>query len=669
MSQRNSDSAETERWKKKFLDALEDQEKRERGFNNRIRLLRRGLVGVSLAGDGLDVELDRELTSLRSSLRAEESESGFEVLFEKIEKSVLRLDSRKEQSSEALQSALGLSVTQLQALELPRDIKRNIRKFAKSLPSQIKDTQNHPELIVEYLTLLKSVVGELSQHTDQQEDDEKPGFWRSMFTGGTAQTEPESSPQQASHSAGIHENLRSEPVSIEPVVREQSSSSQAVENDKSADKTASNESDATRADSPEDERDASALHSLDEPRREPVPSHANDNSVDREAARTHTQSAATASEDLAKVFGVDTEPGFSAIANHAEPALLRILENIYVSEQSLTLAKKIREKVAGGLNWYEFVAVLEDISAVITASLGQERSEFQQFLNELNESLEQVQEYVQRSRESDAQARESDDALDEEVRSKVAGIAESVRSAGNIQELKSSVQGQLESILQSMDSYKEIKQGHHQSADDRAEELEARIKVMEQESAELKTSLAQQAQQAMCDALTGLPNRAAYDTWIKKDLLEVCQKQPKSTVFVICDVDHFKNINDSYGHLAGDKVLKILAKEISGRMRDGDFFARYGGEEFVLLMPNIELDEAAAIVEPIREAVAKCPFHFKEKQVQITMSFGLAKYDEGQSPESVFEKADKALYFAKANGRNRVCTETSIPQEPSTPEN
>lgn len=656
MSQRNIDSDEAARWKSKFLDALEDQEKRERGFNNRIKLLRRGLVGVSLAGDGLDTELDRELASLRSSLRAEGSESGFEVLFERIEKSVLRLDTRKEQSSEALQAALNHSVAQLQILDLSGERKREIRKFSKSLQSKIRDAQNHPELIVEYLEILKAVVTELSGQIDPEDSDQKQSIWRRIFTGSSApKTQGNSSTESSLSSPSLGGKNRENAAALR--THSNTVHSRTVESVES-----------TRSvQQPEPEMEnvpvvSATNHSLDLADSELAPEAAADSHEPTASAPASASTQATQASAASEGRYEELEPGFSVIANHAEPVLLRILENIYVSDQSVALANKIKIKVAGGLNWYEFVAVLEDISSVITASLGRERAEFQEFLNELNTSLEQVQEYVQSSRESDAEARTSDEAMDIEVRNHVAGIAESVRKAENIQELKHSVQGQLEVILQSMDDFKEVKQEHHQSVYERAQVLEERITIMEKESAELKDNLAQQEEQALRDALTGLPNRAAYDRWIKNELEAIQAPDTPGTVVVVCDVDHFKKINDTYGHLAGDKVLKILAKEISSRIRKTDFLARYGGEEFVLMLPNVALEDASALVEPIREAIANCPFHFKETQVQITMSFGLAQYVSGMQADQVFERADKALYQAKATGRNRVCTEHSESQ-------
>ncbi len=113
--------------------------------------------------------------------------------------------------------------------------------------------------------------------------------------------------------------------------------------------------------------------------------------------------------------------------------------------------------------------------------------------------------------------------------------------------------------------------------------------------------------------------------------------------------------------LAGDKVLRILAKEISARVRQTDFGARYGGEEFVLLLNGIHLADAETLMNNVRQKIEKCPFHFKEKQVQITMSFGLTEFGPQDLPEMAFERADKALYRAKQGGRNRVCVAETPP--------
>lgn len=680
MSQRDSDNIEASRWKKKFLDALEVHDSREKSLINRIRLLRRGLVGVSLAGDGLDSTLDRELNALRTALRTEDSESGLEVLLERIERSVLRLDTRKEQSSRGIQNALTQSAAQLQEIDVSRELKRAIRQFSKNLPGQLKDSQNHAELIIDFLELLRMVVRELTHQPESDATKAAPGFWSRLFQGTTSADKDAESPSPASADAStpasppspaaasgqseqeapvaaprtdsnkphviVSAAMPSLPGSSAPLAKPDITTSTALHSDLAEEDAEDVADDATSA--PGDEQSTS-LDPID------VPAEAQEDSPLTAAP----EAGELASDDEPLAPEHQPEPAFSVIATHAEPLILRILENIYISEQSVGLASRIRSRVARGLNWYEFVAVLEDIATVITTTLEQERSEFQRFLNELNASLGQVQEYVQFSREQEGVARESEKALDDAVRTQITGIAESVQVAENIGELKVAVQGQLSTILSSMDQFKEMKARQQDQTSEHARQLEARLQAMEAESRELRLHLAQQEQLASRDALTELPNRAAYDRRVRQevDVWRDAQDQGSThgLCLVVADVDHFKHINDNYGHLAGDKVLRILAKEISARVRQTDFVARYGGEEFVILLSSISLADAEKLMNNVRQKIEKCPFHFKEKQVQITMSFGITAFGRNDMPETAFERADKALYRAKQGGRNRVC--------------
>lgn len=661
MSQRDSESIEVARWKKKFLDALEVHDSREKSLLNRIRLLRRGLVGVSLAGDGLDTSLDRELSSLRATLRSEDSESGLELLLERIERSVLRLDSRKEQSVAAIQNALNLSVKQLLEVRLSRDLKRAVKQYAKLLPSKVQDPQNHSELLVDFLELIRMVVRELTFQPEAESTPSQSGFWTRLFSGAPEKTEPEKTaphsdtPRSDSQAASPDASQANTP-DIDVGIEERELDTSSVSPNRIVNASASGISGTRNATMGAPKDDNESDEGEDDLNTEIDPT------VEQESGSTQdcdTATAETQAEEVTELSDKEAEPGFSAIANHAEPALLRILDNIFVTDQSAPLASKIRGKIARGLNWYEFVSVLEDIYALITAALEQERSEFQRFLNELNESLGQVQEYVQFSRAQEGEARESEQRLDDAVRNQISDIAETVQVAEDISELKHAVQGQLSTILSSMDQFKAMKAEQQEHANEHTKQLEERLRAMELESKELRLHLAQQEQMATRDALTELPNRAAYDRRILNEFAQwrnrLAEDQSQGLCLAICDVDHFKRINDTYGHLAGDKVLKILAKEISSRLRKVDFVARYGGEEFVIIMPSTSLEDAEPLINSIRQKIEKCPFHFKEKQVQITMSFGLAAFGELDTPEKVFERGDKALYRAKEGGRNQVC--------------
>jgi diguanylate cyclase len=655
MSQRDNESIEVARWKKKFLDALEVHDSREKSLLNRIKSLRRGLVGVSLAGEGLDANLDRELASLRSTLRSEENESGIELLLERIERSVLRLDTHKEQSVTSIQRALTLSVKQLQDISLSRELKRAVRQYAKVLPSKVKDPKNHSVLLVDFLELLRMVVRELTLQPETEATESQSGFWSRLFTGASEKPEEPAVAVQAE--AAPEAESRTDPaqpkdtVAREPEPKEGTASVERVINaaaSSSATKTSDTVSEqGVVAPDPADEVLSTDIAPDENKEQEPT--------YESEAASTGTQSEAV----TAKSGNEEPEPGFSAIANHAEPVLLRILENISVTEKSTPLASKIRAKISTGLNWYEFVAVLEDIYSLITAAMEQERTEFQRFLNELNESLGQVQEYVAFSKGQESASRDSERALDDAVRTQISGIAETVQVAEDIGELKSAVQGQLTTILSSMDQFKAVKSAQQEGASEHTRALEQRLRAMELESKELRLHLAEQEQIASRDALTELPNRAAYDKRVLSEFVQwrnsLAQDSRYSLCLAVCDVDHFKRVNDTYGHLAGDKVLKILAKAISSRLRKTDFVARYGGEEFAIIMPSTSLEDAEPLLNSVRQKIEKCPFHFKETQVQITMSFGLSSFEELDTPEKVFERSDKALYRAKESGRNKVC--------------
>ena len=120
------------------------------------------------------------------------------------------------------------------------------------------------------------------------------------------------------------------------------------------------------------------------------------------------------------------------------------------------------------------------------------------------------------------------------------------------------------------------------------------------------------------------------------------------------DVDHFKNINDSYGHSAGDKTLKVIARALKQSLRDTDFIARYGGEEFILLFPETAIEDLSVPLNAIREKIKRIPFKFKDTNVPITISFGATELRSADTNREAFDRADEALYEAKRNGRDKV---------------
>lgn len=155
--------------------------------------------------------------------------------------------------------------------------------------------------------------------------------------------------------------------------------------------------------------------------------------------------------------------------------------------------------------------------------------------------------------------------------------------------------------------------------------------------------------QATLDHLTGVANRRAFDVAIRQQIKQAAQHQSLFSLLIF-DIDHFKAINDTHGHDAGDAILKQLADLIRQCLRQTDLLSRWGGEEFTILLPDTPLDGALQFAERVRQRVAQARFD----TLQITISIGLTQYRDGDDSERMIMRADDALYQAKRTGRNRV---------------
>jgi len=167
-------------------------------------------------------------------------------------------------------------------------------------------------------------------------------------------------------------------------------------------------------------------------------------------------------------------------------------------------------------------------------------------------------------------------------------------------------------------------------------------------------------EQSTHDALTGLYNRRFLEDSLSREL-ELAGRQGLRVSAILGDLDHFKAINDRYGHLAGDEVLRVLGRLLKRYCREGDFFCRYGGEEFLFVLPGMSEETALERAEQLRRAIAETPVRFGATAITVTASFGVAEYPrDGEKDDELIGAADKALYAAKAAGRNQVKSFSSL---------
>jgi diguanylate cyclase len=333
--------------------------------------------------------------------------------------------------------------------------------------------------------------------------------------------------------------------------------------------------------------------------------------------------------------------------------LLRLLDELPLPAHHQPQAELLRARIQAGLNLYELVPVLDDLAVLMLAIADVGQREFEGYLKQLNERLASFQGGLQDAHEGYAESMDAARALDTELRHQVDGLNSSVRQATDLDSLKNLVEERLDGLIGTMSQYQHQRDQREQAVVERLQTLVERVASMEQEAKGFRDHLEEQRQKALLDPLTGLPNRAAWGERLDAEMAR-WQRYGGDLLLAVLDIDHFKRINDEYGHLAGDKVLKILAGELAKRLRKTDFIARFGGEEFVLLIPSTPLEGGLQLLETLRTAIEQCPFHFKGVPVTITLSAGISAFAAGDRSTQVFERADQALYRAKRSGRNRI---------------
>ena len=183
--------------------------------------------------------------------------------------------------------------------------------------------------------------------------------------------------------------------------------------------------------------------------------------------------------------------------------------------------------------------------------------------------------------------------------------------------------------------------------------MATKVAILEQQSQQFAKELAEQHRKNMYDALTKLHNRAAFDEYFTLSMVRFHNK-PFDLALVVMDIDNFKNINDTYGHTAGDKTLQVIAKTIQKQVSKSGFVARYGGEEFVIIYKHTKKSALVNELNLLNKHIAHLPFKFKNTKVSITLSMGVTHITQGDNIHTAFERADEAMYKAKSQGKNQV---------------
>ncbi|MDX5299944.1 MAG: diguanylate cyclase, partial [Gammaproteobacteria bacterium] len=348
------------------------------------------------------------------------------------------------------------------------------------------------------------------------------------------------------------------------------------------------------------------------------------------------------------------------LARQVSQVVGQLLEQISLPTDWEARAKELRERLAESSEWDELRLALDEIANLVIAAVGRGQREFETFLQTLDERLAKIQEQVAEDILDTDSWRSTSRALGETVQGELLALHEEVRQAKDLPSLKGSVQTHVERIGVSLTRFRELDSEREEQLTEQLSTLRQKLVALEAQSEAMHRQLREERARALTDVLTRLPNREAWVERVDQEFRR-WQRYGQSVSLAVVDIDFFKRINDTYGHLAGDRVIQLIGRTLRQRLRETDFVARYGGEEFVVLLPETTLVQAWQVVDKLRQHVAELPFHFRQERVRITFSAGVALFTTGASPESVFDAADRALYAAKSQGRNRVVAHEAPP--------
>ncbi|WP_282110422.1 diguanylate cyclase domain-containing protein [Shewanella algicola] len=295
----------------------------------------------------------------------------------------------------------------------------------------------------------------------------------------------------------------------------------------------------------------------------------------------------------------------------------------------------------------------QTILSLLLDNIAREKTASQDFLFALNDALTIVRDVVNSTYNNSQRSEQLKGQLNKEINLRVSNADELVIDVDNITELKTQLTVQLTSLRDALSRKEALEQREQTILRKSIESMRKELNAMSNEANSYKEKLFEHQKLNLLDPLTQLANRAALEDRMEQEYRN--HMRFKSPLWIaVTDIDHFKTINDSFGHSTGDKTLQVIAMALKNSLRDSEFVARYGGEEFVLLLPGITDEHISLMLNRVREKIKNIPFKFKNQRITVTLSIGAAQVMENETLEEAFERADAALYQAKNNGRDRV---------------
>lgn len=331
--------------------------------------------------------------------------------------------------------------------------------------------------------------------------------------------------------------------------------------------------------------------------------------------------------------------------------LQQLVEELHFSGPVAFELTKIRRQLLQPIAREDLPNICLRLIDLTIEGLRHERKSANQFLIKLHGNLEEVHQYAAITLSEEQALCDARAHNGHHIAGELRAIGEHIFNHENAQ-LKAAVEVRIRNINHILMQNDRL-QEREQALLKRMQEMTEQISEAKKEAKEFQRQLCTQNDKLFIDSLTQIYNRAGMDQRLEVEYRQWL-RHGQPLCIALLDIDFFKEVNDKFGHLAGDKALRMIARTLQKSLRESDFVARFGGEEFTVILSNINRDRLEKPLQKLREQVKKIPFRFKEEPVTITISLGATLFKPGDSINSALERADQALYRAKHAGRDQI---------------
>ncbi len=558
-----NEAEQTTDWKSKYQAALDDLDTREREWTRIEELLRKTIGRLTIAGRGIDADLDQQLRLIQE-LSREKRDARLADALESLSRIITALDVTRGSNLSRRSDPILLLLELLQNIHFDKAQRAQLREICSELLKSVAGGQERDQISV-YIQRLAELINQNFDHPSAKTD----------------------ALQIVTRLLGLLEL---------------------------------------------DSADCEALQ-------ERIVADAGD---DEESIL----------QDLANLINQRfAEPAADA---SIDEVITTLLERLAIVQGASDSTQQIQERVRDGVGVGEWADTLNDIVASVASSLkrmDEEKRELEAFIINVTEQLGEITEVIAEDHRDHQCDHKEALSLHEFVQQGMSLMQQNFQTSNSLQQLKREITKNIEHIRGGVNDFVDRFNQRHEATEERNQKLTQQLSRMEQETHELQAMLNENRAKLLYDALTGVYSRMAYDERIQQEWSRWNRYQTPFS-YAILDIDHFKQINDTYGHSAGDTALKIIAQLMQQYLRDSDCVFRIGGEEFVLLLTETSAQSANKLVAKLRDAIAESSIHFKGEPVRLTLSAGITETRDGDTIETIYERADAALYKAKHSGRN-----------------